>query len=757
MLVLLASVALAAVLSVFVGRQVSAGGASSAPGSSTPWTGVAELVSAKISSIGAVKETPKQRTWVTASHASGSRVTVPVSAKPEAGGLFKKFKHATPSSDGELDFSPSSQETSTQSADSSFTKALPILVVPKYELNGEPLAAPQEFNNLGSRGGVLHVTYTFYDVAQETATVHFKGFGGAQRTRKVKEPVPIAAELHVTFPKGAMGLSAPGASVKSYPLYGGEVKVSSKDTARATWTFALAPPLTQATHSLSYSIRLDQAEVPKAELDAEVITIPPKSEEKNSKRNQGSHGGGGSKGGKSATTGEKKSKGKSSGNGGHEHSGRERGESSIRTGSKSAEQPEARGSEQSKREARKGLQREPPEGTAPTRKEPKRHGAPDEAAGTEGAFEAPGGLGAIPERSATEFANVRTNVATDLGEAAAATRSAITEVQTRLRDLTAGQSEALRGSAVSAETGSEALAEESQNELSGLSTEVASGQEQSNAELGRALAKVALALALLERRSSDHSAELHRHVAAALALSSAVSALQEKANALHQDVAQHVAEARALKEEITHTVNDFGGLGEHDTPAATKVASDLAAAKEKAQAVLAGASGLEGRLVELATSSGNLRSAAAGLVSRVEEAAAEAGAIHETVQHRTAAAFEELEAHLAGFKDRGRRLHEQIEAAGKRVEADQARAKAKFAAVKSEIAGHLAALQAKVSAAVGAARATAQQKVAEAESQYAQLLALLQIGRANNLPGGNATGATVQTGIYLYDIDGSKE
>jgi chromosome segregation ATPase len=269
--------------------------------------------------------------------------------------------------------------------------------------------------------------------------------------------------------------------------------------------------------------------------------------------------------------------------------------------------------------------------------------------------------------------------------------------------------------------------------------------------------KVTLALALLERRSSDHSDDLRRHVAAALALSAAASALTAKVDALREGAAQHVSDARALKEEIGQSLSDLGSLGEHGTPAFTKVANDLTAAEERAQTALAGAAGLEGRLAELASSAANLQGAAGGLLSRAEGIATAAGTIHETVHDRIAAAVEELETHVAGFKNRGQHLHEQIEAASARFEASRARAKAKFAAVKSQIAGHLAALEAKVSAAVGAARAAAQQKVAEAESEYAKLLALVQIGRANNLPGGDAIGATVQTGIYLYEIDGSKE
>jgi hypothetical protein len=49
----------------------------------------------------------------------------------------------------------------------------------------------------------------------------------------------------------------------------------------------------------------------------------------------------------------------------------------------------------------------------------------------------------------------------------------------------------------------------------------------------------------------------------------------------------------------------------------------------------------------------------------------------------------------------------------------------------------------------------AQNKAEQASDAYVQLLALAQLGRANQLPAGNATGATVQAGSYVYRISGT--
>ena len=39
---------------------------------------------------------------------------------------------------------------------------------------------------------------------------------------------------------------------------------------------------------------------------------------------------------------------------------------------------------------------------------------------------------------------------------------------------------------------------------------------------------------------------------------------------------------------------------------------------------------------------------------------------------------------------------------------------------------------------------------------YVQLLALAQLGLANQLPGGNATGASAQDGSYVFRISGTR-
>ena len=49
----------------------------------------------------------------------------------------------------------------------------------------------------------------------------------------------------------------------------------------------------------------------------------------------------------------------------------------------------------------------------------------------------------------------------------------------------------------------------------------------------------------------------------------------------------------------------------------------------------------------------------------------------------------------------------------------------------------------------------AEQVRREASATYVQLLALAQLGLANQLPAGNATGATAQDGSYVFRISGT--
>ena len=51
--------------------------------------------------------------------------------------------------------------------------------------------------------------------------------------------------------------------------------------------------------------------------------------------------------------------------------------------------------------------------------------------------------------------------------------------------------------------------------------------------------------------------------------------------------------------------------------------------------------------------------------------------------------------------------------------------------------------------------ASVQDALNKANADYAQLLALTQIARAHQLPGGNATGAKVQNGAYVLRISGT--
>jgi len=69
--------------------------------------------------------------------------------------------------------------------------------------------------------------------------------------------------MKLTFPEDATAINAPGASL-----------ATSRKGVKATWYAALAPPLTGASKSISYSVHLNKAEAPEATVEAEASPRP---------------------------------------------------------------------------------------------------------------------------------------------------------------------------------------------------------------------------------------------------------------------------------------------------------------------------------------------------------------------------------------------------------------------------------------------------------------------------------------------------
>ena len=135
--------------------------------------------------------------------------------------------------------------------------------------------------------------------------------------------------------------------------------------------------------------------------------------------------------------------------------------------------------------------------------------------------------------------------------------------------------------------------------------------------------------------------------------------------------------------------------------------------------------------------------------------AAEA-AIHDGLTTIVAAAQDELSAALQAAADEVDGLTDQVDEARSNVDRHDRDGAARSDATRRETEAEVTASEKTVGASLEAVRASAQAKAAEATAAYVQLLALSQLGLANRLPGGDATGPTVQSGSYLINVAGSE-
>ena len=110
------------------------------------------------------------------------------------------------------------------------------------------------------RSGVLTVSYDIVNVTSQTTTVSYEDATGAQRTEAITQAVPMAGALSLTLPKDASAIDAPGAAL-----------TPGASGVGASWTIVLAPPLSPVAQSVSYSMNVTDAEIPRAKLAIGVI------------------------------------------------------------------------------------------------------------------------------------------------------------------------------------------------------------------------------------------------------------------------------------------------------------------------------------------------------------------------------------------------------------------------------------------------------------------------------------------------------
>jgi hypothetical protein len=186
-----------------------------------------------------------------------------------------------------------------------------------------------------------------------------------------------------------------------------------------------------------------------------------------------------------------------------------------------------------------------------------------------------------------------------------------------------------------------------------------------------------------------------------------------------------------------------------------QLAADLAAAQAKANVVVSAATDIQTRAAQIDAAAQQLRSDVATLADDAHDLAAAGAGIRDQVTMTIALAQNELTAALEIAADEVAALGSQADAARSNLDQHDRDGAASAAATRQKTSAEITAKAQVTEASLQAARASAEGKANQASAAYAQLLALSQLGLANQLPAGNATGATVQGGSYVFRISGT--
>ncbi len=641
---------------------------SSADASSQPssWVGVGELVVAQLDANGNVSGAPYQHTEITAT--GTVKVEVPMSSSGERD--LGKGK-PPPVKDGAGDFSYSPNGTTTQNVRSNLATPLPLTVKPTYELNGKSVTADDldpTRNHLKKQyeNGTLQVTYNVTNVSKETTNVSLVGFNGAQVKQTITQPLPIVAEVKLTFPKDASNIAAPGASLATSVASG----------VAATWTLALAPPLSPATQTISYTVHLGKVKVPEATVEAEVLA--PKS---------------------------------------------------LPSGNAPAKSAAAFASVE---------------------------GTPEK--GLDGPSVSLGGVHSDldkPQRSMS--ANLDTqqrskkNTSTDRSNA----RSSIGGIQGDVGTVAQNQSFATQSLGVSAGSQLNALQDTANQALGNVVT--SANPSQLTSDLSSAMTAMTGSISNLALLAVANNNLAENHAVLADALKTATSALLTLVTNLLSVVTQHVSDVSVLDALIVKLIADANGFStnEQSMPEWITLAGDLATAKLKADALGTAAADIESRVSAVVSAVQDLEGKVASLDTEAHGLESDASGFRSTLTGDVATKEQGLEMSIAAVSNRVAAVNAQFATGAADISTATNNAKTKVNGVEQAGSAAVADATDKAKASVQTAVSSAQAALDKANDHYAQYVALSQIAIAHQLPGGNATGATVQNGAWVYRISGT--
>lgn len=723
-----ATVARGALLYVTIGALMAAvtaavpGASSSLAGAGTSsWAGVGELLVVKLSPTGAVSSAPYQHTKVTASSAGTVKVEVPMSAS----GMRLLAGNKPPVKNGVAQFSLTPHGTATQDVRSDFAGHVPLTVKVTYELNGQPiqasaLAPTRHFFKKHYKSGTLKVTYAISNVSSAKTTVSFEGFNGAHIKKTITDPIPLVGQLALTLPGDATAVNAPGAYLSA-----------SRKGVKVTWYWALAPPLYGASQSFSYSVHLNQATAPNASIEAAGLVYFF-----------------GSPSGKVTPSGKVPQ--------------------SVAAALGSVEgQPEP------------GLGG-PPVSLGKVRSDTSR---PQRSLGSKLQSRIHALTHAHKTKRNASLGKLRPSLNKWTSTQASDEQNIVALGDAQLNGLGSTSGARLNGLATMSDARLGGLRNTANQAVAILASEVATGSAQANASVGAVLrnfmAALASSIASLSTLVSAHVAHQSNALGAARVLTTAASALGAVVNDLVTVVNQHVTDATVLQRLIVKLIADANAFppAVQSTPEWIKLAGDLAAAKVKADLISREAADIAQRAAAISTAVQKVQGAAADLDTAVHNLSAEATGIQTKLTKDVITAEHNLESVIAHVGGKVKNFQAQIAATQSRIDQRISSVQAKIgqgtSGTKAQIGQAISDLQAKLNAAGQKARAdlaAGKQKVQaavhqavgqvqaalnKANSEYAQLLAVTQIAQEHQLPGGNATGAQVQNGGYVFRISGT--
>jgi hypothetical protein len=659
------------VLSLVTATMTSSSGAatSSSSSKSSSWVGVGELVVVQLDSTGKASGTPYQHTEITASSSGTVKVQVPMSSS----GLRNLGKGKPPAvSNGVADFSLTPNGTTTETVRSDLATALPLTVTPSYELNGKPTTAadldPTRHRlRKQYQSGTLHVTYKIANVTKAKTTVSFEGFNGAHVQQTITQPLPIVAEVKLTFPKSATSISAPNATL-----------AQGHSGVGATWTLAFAPPLSAATQTISYSVDLSEVKVPETTVEAEVLAP------------------------KAAPSGKAPAQA-----------------AAALASLEGTPEPGLSGPSVSLGGVHSDLSR-PQQSTASTLDTQQR---------------------------------AKKTAATDEGKS----RSSAGAMQSDFTNVSQTQALATQDNGSSADAQLNNLQATANQALGNVAAQSSSNASKVTADLTNALSAMTQSISSLALTTVKDIALQEHHVASVDALKAAVNALGTLVANLLTVVKNHADDATAMDALLVTLIADANGLsaGEKSTPEWATLASDLATAKAKADLLTAAAADIAHGVVAISSAAHDLQIKVNALDAEARALETGAEQLGSQIGTDVAAKEDALEASVASVSGQVASVNASIAAGMANVAAAKSNAHAELNSVQQTGSAKVASATDQATAKVHDAVASAQAALDKANNDYAQLVAVSQIAIAHQLPGGNATGANVQNGAWVYRISGT--